>query len=242
MKNDFCLVIPARLNSKRLPKKVLLKINNKTILEHVYEKCLKVVHEKNIYVATPDKKIKELCIKKNINCILTPSSCKTGTDRVAELAKKIKKKYYINVQADEIFFDPININRILNEIRNNKYDVINLYKKILNSSEFYSRTVPKVIFNNSKELLYMSRAPIPSNKSGIFFKSFKQICIYAFTKKALNIFYNKKNKTFFESIEDIEILRFLELGVKIRMMEGKGSQLAIDTLFDFKAAKKILEK
>jgi 3-deoxy-manno-octulosonate cytidylyltransferase (CMP-KDO synthetase) len=88
----------------------------------------------------------------------------------------------------------------------------------------------------------MSRAPIPSNKSDIFCKSFKQICVYAFTKKALKIFFNKKNKTFFESIEDIEILRFLELGVKIRMMEGKGSQLAIDTLFDFKAAKKILEQ
>lgn len=242
MKNDFCLIIPARLSSKRLPRKVLLKINNKTILEHVYEKCTKAVNKENVYVATPDKKIKNLCVKKKINCILTSSSCKTGTDRVAELAKKIKKKYYINVQADEIFLDPININKILIEIRKNKYDVINLYKKILNSSEFYSKTVPKLIFNNSKELLYMSRAPIPSSKSDVFCKSFKQICVYAFTKKALKIFSNTKDKTFFESIEDIEILRFLELGVKIRMLEGTGSQLAIDTLFDFKAAKKILKE
>ena len=64
MKNDFCLIIPARLSSKRLPRKVLLKINNKTILEHVYEKCTKAVNKENVYVATPDKKIKKLCIKK----------------------------------------------------------------------------------------------------------------------------------------------------------------------------------
>lgn len=238
---NFCLIIPARLSSSRLPNKVIKKINNLTILEHVYNICKKKIDKRIIYVATPDTKIQELCERKKIKFIKTSKTCLTGTDRVYEASKKIKKKYIINVQADEIFLDPNNIVNVCKEIIKNKYPVINCFGDINKRADFFSKSVPKVVLNEKKELLYISRAPIPSSKKIKFNKSFRQICVYGFTKKSLSIFGKHNKKTFNENYEDIEILRFLDKGIKIRMIKGKGSKLAIDTKEDFLIANKILK-
>ena len=238
---DFCLIIPARLSSTRLPNKVLIKLKKKTVLEHVYDICKKKIDKKIIYIATPDKKIQELCYQKKINFINTSQNCLTGTDRVYQASKKLKKKYIINVQADEIFLDPKNITNIYKELLKKKYQVINCFGKIKKKEEFFSKSVPKVVINNKKELMYMSRSPIPSSKILKFNNSFKQICVYGFTKKALSIYGKKNKKSFNENYEDIEILRFLEKGIKVKMIQGKGSKLAIDTKKDYLAVKKIFK-
>jgi 3-deoxy-manno-octulosonate cytidylyltransferase (CMP-KDO synthetase) len=93
--------------------------------------------------------------------------------------------------------------------------------------------MPKVIFNKRKELIYMSRAPIPSNKKNEFKKGFRQVCGYAFSRKSLEIF-DIKSKTYFESIEDIELLRFLELGVKVKMVEMSKKSIPVDVREDIK--------
>ena len=85
----------------------------------------------------------------------------------------------------------------------------------------------------------MSRAAIPSNKEHIFRKSYKQICVYGFNKASLVIFSSQRKKTEFEKHEDIEILRFLELGFKVKMLKGSGSKLSIDTNNDYLLAKKL---
>ena len=85
---DFAIVIPARLKSKRLPNKPLIKLNGIPMLLLTVKNCLKVTKSKNIYVATDDTRIKDLCRLNNINCVMTSSKCLTGTDRVAEFAKK----------------------------------------------------------------------------------------------------------------------------------------------------------
>lgn len=239
---NFALIIPARLNSSRLPGKVLKLIKNLTLLEHIYQNCIKVVSKENIFVATPDTEIIDLCREKKIRVIKTSNQCLTGTDRLVECDKILNKKFYINVQADEIFLNNQSIIKVYDEIKKNNYQIINCYKEIKLKSEFLSVNVPKVVFNMKNELMYMSRAPIPSNKNKVFSKSFKQVCVYGFTGYALKKFGELKKKTFFEYFEDIEILRFLEMGLTIKMIKVTGSKLSIDTKIDYLKAKKIIEK
>jgi 3-deoxy-manno-octulosonate cytidylyltransferase (CMP-KDO synthetase) len=236
----LALIIPARMKSTRLPGKVLKKICNKTILERVYAKCSKVVKKKNIFIATPDQEIINFCKSKNFLYIKTSAKCLTGTDRVSEVATKLSYLYFINVQADELFLNNQNIINVYKELIKKKYAVVNCFKPIRNKREYYSKTVPKVVFNKKNELLYMSRAGIPSNKKQIFRKAYKQICVYGFNKSSLTTYNSQRKKTFLESQEDIEILRFLELGIKVKMLKGTGSKLSVDTIDDYNLAKKLI--
>ena len=234
--NNFIVVIPARLKSTRYPNKVIKKINGKEIFLHVWEKCAKVCNKKDIYIATPDKKIIKLCEEKKINFIKTHQNCLTGTDRIIEISKKIRKDFYINVQADEILVSPKSILKVIRECKKNKLKfVINAYTSIKSKNDYKASSVPKVVLDNNNFLNYISRSPIPGNKNGKFIKAFKQVCIYAFPYKHLSkIPFNKKSYN--ENHEDIEILRFLDNSIKVKMTKAQGSKIAIDTFRDYKNA------
>jgi len=105
-------------------------------------------------------------------------------------------------------------------------NITNAMCRIVNEAEFLSLNTPKVVFN--KNLLYMSRAPIPTDKAGSFKVAFKQVCIYVFSRKYLDDFLSYDSKTYFENIEDIEILRFLGMGLKVDMVEVSSGSLAVD--------------
>ena len=166
---------------------------------------------------------------------MTSDECLTGTDRLCEVSKLIEADYYINIQGDEPLFNPVDIQSLIQELskQKNLYDVYCGYCSIDSEDIFYSLNMPKVIFNKRKELIYMSRAPIPSNKKNEFKKGFRQVCGYAFSRKSLEIF-DIKSKTYFESIEDIELLRFLELGVKVKMVEMSKKSIPVDVREDIK--------
>jgi len=239
-KKDFLLIIPARLKSSRLPNKLLIKIGNETVLKRVWLKCKKAVSENKIYVSTGDRKILEYCKNNKIKTLLTSKKCLTGTDRLIEIAKKTKAKFYVNVQGDEIFVRPNSIRKVIRYCKKlkNKY-VVNAFSKIKTEKEFRSSSVPKVLLDNKKRLLYITRSPAPTNKNFEFIKAHKQVCIYAYPRHSLlNVKKNKKNDL--ERIEDIEILRFLESGQIVKMIEVAGSELAIDRKIDVTRAKKIL--
>jgi 3-deoxy-manno-octulosonate cytidylyltransferase (CMP-KDO synthetase) len=240
--SNFIIIIPARLKSSRLPNKVIKKINGIEVFRHVWLRCRKVCRPEQIFVATPDKKIIDLCNNYKINFIKTSTKCLTGTDRLIEVSKKIKKLFYINVQADEILVSPLSISKVINECSKYKFKyIINAYTKINSRKEFFSASVPKVVFSQNYFLEYISRAPIPSNKKNKFIKGNKQVCIYAFPKKFLSrIKLNKKSLN--EKYEDIEILRFLDNHLPVKMVKANGSKIAIDTLEDFNKAKRIIEK
>ncbi len=113
--SNFIVVIPARFGSKRLPGKPLKKILGIPMIIRTSMQCLKVVKRSQLIVATDDKRIQKCCKKYSINSILTSKNCKTGTDRVAEVAKKIKARNYINVQGDEPIFNPDDLSKMLKE-------------------------------------------------------------------------------------------------------------------------------
>ena len=102
--------------------------------------------------------------------------------------------------------------------------------------------VPKVVCSENNDLLYISRAPIPSNKSGDFIKAKRQVCIYSFPRDSLLKFASCSGKTPNESIEDIEIIRFLELGLRVRMVELSENPVAVDTEEDLLRAQKIISR
>ena len=232
---NFVLIIPARYKSSRFPGKPLTILKGKSMIRHVYDQCLKAVPKDSIYVATEDNRIADHCKKNNIQFIMTSDECLTGTDRLCEVSKLVEADYYINIQGDEPLFNPNDIKILIQELskQKNLYDVYCGYCSIDCEDTFFSFNMPKVIFNKRKELVYISRAPIPSNKQNEFRKGFRQVCGYAFSKKSLEIF-DIKSKTYFESIEDIELLRFLELGVKIKMVEMSKKSIPVDVKEDIK--------
>ncbi len=222
------LIIPARYKSSRFPGKPLIDLAGKSMIERVYEQCAKAYPKENIYVATEDERIIDHCTKRDIQAILTSDDCLTGTDRVAEVAEKIDADYYINVQGDEPLFNPLDIKLILQSIDDHQGEVLNGFCEIDNEEQYFSPSIPKVVARPDGRLLYMSRSAIPGNKKGRFIFSHRQVCIYAFPKRALEEYKLHGKKTPLEQEEDIEILRFLELGYEVRMMSLSKESIAID--------------
>lgn len=222
------LIIPARYKSSRFPGKPLIDLDGKTMIQRVWEQCTKAIEIEKIYIATEDERILNHCNENGMQCILTSDDCLTGTDRVAEVAKQIDADYYINVQGDEPVINPEDIKKIIGMLPNSKGNILNGYCEIDNAEDFKSVSVPKVVMRQDNRLLYMSRAPIPGNKDNKFNLGFRQVCIYAFPKDALEFFSKSKIKTPIEREEDIEILRFLEMGYDVQMVKMSKNSIPID--------------
>lgn len=225
---SYIVVIPARFQSGRLPGKPLVNLCGVPMIVRTYRQCIKVVPTELVYVATDDDNIRAVCEKHGIQVVMTSSNCLTGTDRVAEVAQKIEADTYINVQGDEPVFNPDDLTELINTAEKNPNDVINGYCSINDELMFRSSSIPKVVMRPDGRLLYMSRAPIPTNKGLAYIQSWRQVCAYAFPKKALVAFSSRASKTELEAIEDIEILRFLELGWDIRMVSMSDLSVAVD--------------
>ena len=192
--SDFLLVIPARYKSSRLPGKPLLKIKGVPMIIRTYNQCKKAVSESKILVATDHKKIFDLCKKNKINALMTSNKCLTGTDRIAEVAKKYKAKFYLNVQGDEPICNTSDIKKLLRYAKKYPNKIINGYTKITNKKDFYSPHIPKVVTRKDGNLIYMSRAPIPYNKVNLFKKDGDRFAYILFRLNRLKYFQKTRKK------------------------------------------------
>ena len=238
---NFIIVIPARYDSTRLPGKPLLNIAGKPMIQLVYEQCTRAVESDLVYVATDDDRIRLVCESFGAQVVMTSSECLTGTDRVAEVSKKIDARYYINVQGDEPLFNPADIRLLVNQINLLEDEIVMGYCSIHSKADFQNRAIPKMIFSEHKQLLYMSRSPIPGNKKDEFIRAWRQVCAYAFSKASLETFSSVTSKTPIEEIEDLEMLRFLENGVPVKVVEMSSKSIAVDYPEDIKKVLKRLE-
>ena len=237
------IIIPARFNSKRLPGKPLAKICGKELIIHVAEKCSKVVGSENLYIATDSQKIKKKVLENSYNVIMTSTKCLTGTDRVAQASKKVKSNIFINVQGEEPLVSPKDIKKIIAAKKKYPKYIICGFSEITKKEDPFSRNIPKVVLNKFNELIYISRAVVPSSKNKKDkIKYLKQVCIYAFNKRELYKFMNYKRKGEVEKIEDIEILRFFDLGFKVKMIKLKANTIAVDEFKDLRKVEKILKR
>jgi len=196
----------------------------------VAQAAARALGKENVYVATDDQRIKTTVLNYGFQAIMTPSDVLTGTDRVAYAAMNIPADIYLNIQGDEPLLSHDNINKIIEEKKMYPDFVINAMAKITKEEDPHSVNLPKVVFNEDFQLVYMSRLPVPGTKRGMpdNLCRYKQVCIYAFSQDQLKKFYQLQRKSALEQAEDIEILRFLELGIPVRMCEVESGALAVD--------------
>ena len=241
---SLLVVIPARFQSTRFPGKPLADLDGSPLIEHVWKRCCRAVDATDVVVATDDERIADVAHDFGAIVEMTSSDCLTGTDRVAEIASRHRADWYVNVQGDEPFIDPVAIQKVIESARTAEEDIaaINTMSAITEESEFRSATVPKPVTDLRGRLLYMSRAAIPTDKHLGFQKAFRQIGLYAFRPSALALYQPGAKKSPLEAIEDIEILRLLESGAYIQMVEVPVSGIAVDTPTDLERAQAHIEQ
>jgi|TARA_B110000037_G_scaffold216019_1_gene274372 3-deoxy-manno-octulosonate cytidylyltransferase (CMP-KDO synthetase) len=238
------IVIPARYGSSRYAGKPLIKLLNKPMIQWVAELSARVVGKESVYIATDDNQIQKAVTQEGYNVVMTSENCLTGTDRLAEVAKKIEADIYINVQGDEPLVNPIDIQKVIDLKKQYPNDVINGYTTMEKDEDPQSLNKPKIIFTEDKRMVYISRQPLPGFKDPKYISKvyYKQVCIYAFNREELLAFGNFGRKSKLEESEDIEIIRFLEWGKTIRLVETQPGSLAVDVPEDVEKVEAILKK
>jgi len=239
---EIVLVIPARYASSRLPGKPLMSIAGETMIYRTWKRCADAFPRERIYVATDDDRIADHCREQGMNVVMTSAQCLTGTDRLAEACRQLHADIVVNVQGDEPILNPRDLDEMVRAAAHYPDEILNGVAPIEREELYRSPTIPKVVMRPDGRLLYMSRAPIPTNKSNEFITAWRQICIYVFPKAALEAFGNQAEKAQLEKIEDIEILRFLEMGYEVRMVTLSGESIAVDTPEDVASVETIIRE
>jgi len=241
-------VIPARMSSTRFPGKPLKKILKIPMLEHVYRRAKMYFNENDLYIATCDKEIENFAKEKKFNCIMTSKKHLRASDRVEEAMLKIEKnkkiKYDVIVllQGDEPLINKSMLNKIVNTMINNpSIQIANLMKKIESKEETNNPNEIKVIFDKNLNAINFSRLPIPYNHTKTNIKYYKQVCVIPFRRKFL-LKYSSLKPTHYEKAESIDMMRVLENGKKIKMVEIFDKVISVDTPKDLLIAAQLLKK
>lgn len=214
-------VIPCRYKSSRFPGKSIAMICGKPMVWHVWSQVKKTKYIDKLIVATDDNRIYDVCYQYGIESIMTSEDCKTGTDRVAEVAERIEGDVFVNIQGDEPLIDPEGIDSVISEVVNSKEDIVNAFSLIENMSDLVNGNVVKVITSRDGYALAYSRSPIPYPKeSNPVYK--RQIGLYAI-KKDVILRFSSLSRGYLELSEGVEMFRYLENGYKIKMVEVSDS-------------------
>lgn len=234
--------IPARMKSSRFPAKPLAKINEKEMVLYVAEIGSRAVGQENTYVVTDHSEIADLVHQHGFKSLMTSDQALTGTDRLAEAANKVPADIYINLQGDEPLVNPEDILKVLEYKKIHSDCVINCMTPLSPEEDPNDVNIPKVAANENGDLLYMSRSPLPGFKDLSKRPEVvqKQVCIYAFNSLELKRFASFGRKSQLESSEDIEILRFLEMGIKVKMLEVEKASVAVDVPEDIQRVESLL--
>lgn len=240
-------VIPARFESTRFPGKPLIDLAGKTMIERVYLQAKKSNALADVVVATDDQRIFDAVKAFKGEVILTSNKHQSGTDRCAEVSKKlIGYDAIINIQGDEPLIDPKQINLVANCFNDISTELATLVKKIETQEELFNFNTPKVIINKKSEAIYFSRQVIPylkniSSESFLDHHTFyKHIGIYGYRTTTLGIV-SKLKISGLEKAEMLEQLRWIENGFKIKVAITKIESLAIDVPSDVEEVLKALE-
>lgn len=237
-------IVPARYASTRFPGKPLIPLLGKPMVIWVLEIAAKALGRENVYVATDDKRIADIAATYDFKPIMTSDKALTGTDRLWEVSTKIDADVYINIQGDEPLVMPDDIIAVLEAKKSYPNEVITGMCQIKEDEDPHNVNLPKVITTEDDRMVYMSRVALPGTKSSQNHPPFfwREVCIHAYNKDELKRFGEFGRKSYLESFEDIEILRFLEVGVPVRMIKIGRSSRAVDTPEDVVIVEKKLSE
>ena len=229
-------IIPSRYASTRFPGKPLAMIDGKSMIQRVYEQASKSSSLTRVIVATDDSRIYDHVKSFNGNVVMTSSEHLNGTSRCWEVVEQSDENYnvVVNIQGDEPFIDPVQINQVAELFENNEVEIATLVKKIDESTELFNPNVVKAVFDREKKALFFSRQPIPFLR-GIpkdewlrKHDYFKHIGIYAYRSDILKKIVKLKPSEL-EKAESLEQLRWLENGFNINVQVTAIEAVSIDT-------------
>ncbi len=228
-------IIPSRYNSVRLPGKPLINILGKSMIQRVYEQCLKSNKLSDIIVATDDKRIYNHVLSFNGKVVMTAKTHKSGTERCNEAVKKLEKSYdiIVNIQGDEPFIDPLQIDEVTQLFNNPNIEIGTLAKKIEDIEIIKDENSPKAIFDDKGNAInFIRKIPIISNESTYY----KHIGLYAYKSDVLQkICQLPPSKN--ELKEKLEQLRWLDNSFNIKVGITKYQSVSVDTTNDIKKIK-----
>lgn len=222
-------VIPARFASTRFPGKPLVDIGGKTMIQRVYEQAKKS-DLNNVVVATDDERIAAEVRRFGGEYVMTASTHQSGTDRCAEVVKNLPGYgIVINIQGDEPFIDPNQINLVYDCFKDENVQLATLIKEIHTEEELFNPNIPKVVIGHQQQALYFSRHPIPYLRDTTSSHQFyKHIGIYGY-KTATLLEISKLKPSSLELAESLEQLRWIENGYPIQTKLTTIETIAIDT-------------
>ena len=236
-------VIPARLASTRLPEKVLVPLAGKPMIQHVWERAKQSKLLNDLIIACDDEKILRAARKFGGKAILTSKDHPSGSDRIAEVVRDLDVDIVINIQGDEPLIHHSVIDNVANALLNDSSAVMATVIKILDKKEDLNNpNVVKVVIDDHHHALYFSRATIPYHrqvKGPVTY--YKHLGLYAYRKDFLFVFKNLP-KSKLERIEQLEQLRVLEAGYKIKTVETDRETIGVDTVEDFKKVEALLKR
>jgi len=229
-------IIPSRFASTRFPGKPLVDIGGKTMIQRVYLQAVKAKSLSKVIVATDDERIYQHVKSFGGQVMMTDSRHQSGTDRCAEVATNFQNmQAIINIQGDEPFIDPLQIELVAQQLKQNTaINIATLAKKITDSAQIFSPNIVKVVFNQAKAANYFSRSPIPFlrgvEKEDWLIKGnfYKHIGLYGYQRDTL-LEIAQLPMSLLEKSESLEQLRWLENGYKIGINLTEIETIGIDT-------------
>lgn len=234
-------IIPARLGSTRLPRKILREIAGRPMLEHVYEAARQCSQLAEVIVATDSQEILDVCKKNGWHARMTSAAHRSGTERVHEVAQSVGADVYINIQGDEPLVRPEHISSLIELMKDPRIEVGTI-KTHCAAEDVNNPNAVKVVTDFSRQALYFSRSAIPFNRGGANPTDyFKHLGFYAYRGAALNRFCSLPESPL-ERSERLEQLRFLENGIPIYVTETRHDTIGVDTEADLQRVEAILSK
>lgn len=224
-------VIPARYNSSRLPGKPLLDICGKPMVWWVYQRAKMAQGLDRVIVATDDSRIYDVCRDLGLDSMMTSTGHATPTDRVWEVSIGIDAELYLVMMGDEPLLDPNCISLILPEKEQSQYYVAALSNVIHSAAEVIDFSNQKVVTNEARDVLLISRSPIPYPKGTLDIEYEKVTGVQIFSKAALD-FYHKTKRSALERAEENDLMRFVEHGIPVKMICSPYKTISVDTLKD----------
>ena len=232
-------VIPARLASTRLPRKILREIAGRPMLAHVYEAARACSELQDVIVATDSEEIAAVCRQNGWHCRLTSPAHRSGTERVHEVAQTIAADVYVNVQGDEPLTRREHLDVLLKLMQRDAVEVGTL-KTPCSAEDVNNPNAVKVVTALDGQALYFSRATIPFDRDGgIEVRYYKHLGFYAYRKAALDAFCGWPESAL-ERSERLEQLRFLDHGIAIYVAETPFDTVGVDTEDDLQRVEAIL--
>ncbi len=241
-KDKVSVLIPARLESARLPGKILHDIGGKPMLERVWHQTMKMKHADEVMIATDSERVSDTAKEWGAQVIMTSPDCQSGTERIASVLGHISGDFILNVQGDEPFIPPQLLDALVERWRKTHCDLVTPIRQIHSSYEIQDPNLVKVVRARDGRAIYFSRSPVPharntpAEKWPEITKYWGHIGVYGYQRNLLEAYPSLPESTL-ENIEKLEQLRFLDYGYCIQTLETQYAPLGVDTLEDLEKAR-----